>query len=694
MRISVKNQSLWQAYILILLISSSLSFSTAAANNPATTQQVENELKDLGDIYRVVAPNSDLLSKAAITFHGNLLETNSDKLIHVMSLNAEEVSELLNFGFKIQAANNWKDNYRLERAQQIESINQNNTLDSQNDVTIQSIPNYACYPTVEETFSQAASLANQYPTLATWNDIGDSWEKLNTQNGYDLMVLKVSNQAVTGNKPILFIHSAMHAREYTTAALTLEFATQMLNAYGTDADYTWIVDHHEVHFLFHMNPDGRKKAETGILWRKNTNQNYCGATSNSRGADLNRNFTHKWNATNGSGSSGNQCASTYRGPAPASEPETQAVENYVRSLFPDQRGPSDSDAAPSDLQGMHLDIHSYSELILWPWGHTSTPAPNATALQTLGRKLAYWNGYKPEQSVGLYPTDGTSDDVSYGELGVPHYTYELGTAFFQACSTYENTIKPDNLPSLKYAAKVIRAPYLLPSGPEIVSVLLNGESNTSILVGTNVSLEINANDARYENGNGTEPSQNISEAEYYLNTPPWEPSAIAIAMNAGDGNFNTNNENANAVIDTSGLRLGKHIVYTRAKDANGQWGAVSAGFITILDDLPPPNNPPAAPTNLSADVVKVGKGKRATIVSIDLQWLDQANNEDGFIIERCLEQGKGKRKTCVFSEIDRINANDVTNYSDTSFPDGSLQYRVKAFNQAGESGSSNVVSAD
>ena len=54
----------------------------------------------------------------------------------------------------------------------------------------------------------------------------------------------------------------------------------------------------------------------------------------------------------------------------------------------------------------------------------SAPAPNGTALQTLGRKFAYFNGHTPEQSYGLYPTDGTSDGVSYGELGVAAFRHD------------------------------------------------------------------------------------------------------------------------------------------------------------------------------------------------------------------------------------------------------------------------------
>ena len=72
-------------------------------------------------------------------------------------------------------------------------------------------------------------------------------------------------------------------------------------------------------------------------------------------------------------------------------------EQYVRSLFADNRGENDSDAAPDDTPGLYIDIHSFSELILWPWGHTNEPTPNGAALEALGRKIAYFNNYVPTQ---------------------------------------------------------------------------------------------------------------------------------------------------------------------------------------------------------------------------------------------------------------------------------------------------------
>ena len=138
------------------------------------------------------------------------------------------------------------------------------------------IPGYSCYRTVEETYAGAQAIADAFPELAEWIDVGDSWKKTqNSAEGYDLMVLKLTNSAVPGPKPKLFITSALHAREYATAELTTRFAEQMVDDYGIDADTTWLLDEHEVHLMLHANPDGRKQAEEGLSWRKNHNTTHC-----------------------------------------------------------------------------------------------------------------------------------------------------------------------------------------------------------------------------------------------------------------------------------------------------------------------------------------------------------------------------------------------------------------------------------
>ncbi|MGD8441731.1 MAG: peptidase M14, partial [Holophagae bacterium] len=88
------------------------------------------------------------------------------------------------------------------------------------------IPGYPCYRTVEETYQTAVDLVAAHPELASWVDVGDSWEKSTPggDDGHDMRVLKLTNSLVAGTppsagggKPKLFITSAIHAREYATA---------------------------------------------------------------------------------------------------------------------------------------------------------------------------------------------------------------------------------------------------------------------------------------------------------------------------------------------------------------------------------------------------------------------------------------------------------------------------------------------
>jgi carboxypeptidase T len=443
------------------------------------------------------------------------------------------------------------------------------------------IPAFPCYRTVEETYSAAEQIAADYPTLATWEDVGDSWEKGAPGGlaGYDLQVLHLSNSAVAGPKPGLFIMSSVHAREYAPAELNMRFAEYLVENYASDPDVTWVLDYTDIYLLFQSNPDGRKQAETSLSWRKNTDNLYCTTNTNSRGADLNRNFSFQWNCCNGS--SENQCSEVYRGPSAASEPETQAIQNYVLQHFPDQRGPALDSSAPADATGLFLDLHSYGGLVLWPWGFTSIPSPNAAALQTLGRKLAFFNGYTPEQSYWLYTTDGTSDDFAYGELGLAAYTVEMGTTFFQDCASFEGTIVPQNLPTLLYAAKAARSPYLSPAGPETLNLAVTPQVSNP---GGSLQISAVVDDTRFNNSQGFEAVQTITGAEYTIDTPPWQGS-LSQPLTAADGSFNQSVEGVSAAIDTSGLGQGRHTLFVRGRDAAGNWGPPSAAFFVVT---PPP----------------------------------------------------------------------------------------------------------
>lgn len=441
------------------------------------------------------------------------------------------------------------------------------------------IPGFPCFRTVEETFATAEAIVSAHPDLATWIDVGDSWEKtVDANSGWDIFVLKLTQSSIPGDKPVFFASFAIHAREYAPGELGTRFAEYLVDNYGTDPDVTWLLDHHEVHLMLQANPDGRKRAETGILWRKNTNNDYC-SNSNSRGADLNRNFEYQWNCCGGS--SGQQCSDVFRGPTAASEPEIQVLQAYLQSVFPDQRGPDPSDPAPADATGVAIDVHSAGGLVIWPWGFTAVDTPNATAFATLGRKLAFFNNYQPLKISQFTIADGSSADFFYGDLGVAGMGYEIGDTFFESCSNFENNIVGVNIASLLFGAKVARTPYLTAAGPEAFDATA---LPSMVSAGDFVLLSATLDDTRFNNSNGAEPTQTIASAEAFIDVPPWADGATPLAMVAADGTFDEGSETVEVTIDTSGLAPGRHMLFVRGTDTAGSTGIVAAAFLDVVGE--------------------------------------------------------------------------------------------------------------
>lgn len=456
-----------------------------------------------------------------------------------------------------------------------------------------SIPGYSCYRTVEGAYQTMDDLEAAHPNLVDIDPIGSSWEQTqNPANGYGMRALRITNfdtLADDPQRPVFVAFSSIHAREYTPAELMTRMAEWLVNGYGTDAQATWLVDHTDFRLILMANPDGRKKAETGLLWRKNTDtaSGNCSSSPDDSGIDLNRNFPFHWNT--GSGSSGNKCAETYHGPSAASEPETQNLVAYVAGTpgtdgtytggaLPDRRTDDLVTPAPDDYSGLFFDIHSYSQLVLWSWGDTYSNAPNDTALRTLGRRIAWFNGYTPEASIELYPTDGTTDDTFYGLLGAPSYTIELGVDFFESCSTFENATYPHNLAALRYAARSTYAPYQLPAGPDTISV--SGAPDL-VAEGSPIHLHAQLDSSRLNTSNGSQTTYPVASAAAYIGTTPWAADAAPIAMSASDGGFDSTTEDVEADLPSTGLAAGRHLVFVQGTDSAGHAGTPDATFVEI-----------------------------------------------------------------------------------------------------------------
>jgi carboxypeptidase T len=440
------------------------------------------------------------------------------------------------------------------------------TVDSLRSQQILDLPGYPCYRTVSQLYADEDVFASMYPTLTQIITLGVSYE------GRPLRVLKLTNQAhVVSDKPRFFLMANIHGREFITPEAAMQFVRLLLEGYGHDPDATWLLDWREMDVLVTANPDGHTHNETNfVFWRKNANPENQGICTpdyqgDGYGTDLNRNSSFAWGSA---GSSAEPCYQTYRGKSPASDLETQAIQDYVASLFPDQRGPLITDAAPLTTTGILISLHSYSNLVLWPWGYTDASAPNAAQLTQLGQKLASYNHYYAQPASGLYLASGTTDDWSYGTLGIASYTFEMGSEFLPSCSEYDALIQP-NLDALLYAARVARAPYQLSDGPDAAAPTI------SVAVGTGALINM-----AYLTATITSPGHIISAAQAYVDAPPWAGGA-PLSMSAIDGRFDQTTEVVGATLDTLHLTLTRHTVFVRGQDALGNWGPASATWLDL-----------------------------------------------------------------------------------------------------------------
>lgn len=438
-----------------------------------------------------------------------------------------------------------------------------------------------CYRTVEQTYADLQALAEANPSLAKWVDIGDSWEKSGGLGGHDLRALVLGNDTVPGDKPVFMVIAASHARELATAEAATRFAEQLFDGYGVDPDITWMLDYNEVHVIPHHNPDGRKMAEAECSggcspsWRKNTNQAYCGATSTLRGADLNRNAGNSfWVGPT------SECGVTYSGPSAASEPETNDLEAYAAATFPDFRdaAPNDFDTpADPDADGVFVSLHSFSEIVFYPWEGIDDPPPNLAGLRALTQKMGHSTGYAACQNCFLGPASGTNVDYAYEKLGIAAFTFEIGTTFGESCASFESAVLPETLGGLFTALRHARRAYRAPLGPDVYGVGFAQGSAGGVLTAT-------ADDTRRAvNGSGEplDAAQAIAEVRYTVGEPPWlAPQSFPMA--ATDGSFDEVEEGVEAVL-ASDLFTGTKLVFVYAEDSDGNPGPPAAIWVNVED---------------------------------------------------------------------------------------------------------------
>ncbi|WP_171109985.1 MULTISPECIES: M14 family metallopeptidase [Streptomyces] len=270
------------------------------------------------------------------------------------------------------------------------------------------------YHNYAEMTSEINSVVAANPGIASQRVIGTSYQ------GRNIVAIKISDNVGTdeAEPEVLFTHH-QHAREHLTVEMALYLLRELTSDYGTDSRVTNMVNGREIWIIPDLNPDGGEyDIATGSYrsWRKNRQPN---SGSSYVGTDLNRNWNYRWGCCGGS--SGSPSSDTYRGSAPESAPEVKVVANFVRSRV----------VGGTQQIKAGIDFHTYSELVLWPFGYTySDTAPGMTAddrnaFAAVGQKMAASNGYTPEQSSDLYITDGSIDDYLWGSQKIFGYTFEM-----------------------------------------------------------------------------------------------------------------------------------------------------------------------------------------------------------------------------------------------------------------------------
>ncbi|XP_034734795.1 carboxypeptidase A5 [Etheostoma cragini] len=263
---------------------------------------------------------------------------------------------------------------------------------------------FSRYHTISEIYSFQDMLVAENPNMVSKIVIGQSYE------GRPLNVLKFSTGG--SNRPAIWIDTGIHSREWVTQASGTWFAKKIVTDYGRDPAITAILNKMDIFLEMVTNPDGYYFTHNNNrMWRKTRKPN---SGSSCVGVDPNRN----WDAAFGApGASNNPCSETYHGPRAHSESEVKSIVDFVKSH--------------GNLKAF-VSIHSYSQMLLYPYGYTETPCKDQAELHSLAKKAItdlaslYGTSYRYGSIINtIYQASGNTIDWTYDQGIKYSYTFEL-----------------------------------------------------------------------------------------------------------------------------------------------------------------------------------------------------------------------------------------------------------------------------
>ncbi|NXK81189.1 CBPA1 Carboxypeptidase, partial [Amazona guildingii] len=263
---------------------------------------------------------------------------------------------------------------------------------------------FASYHTIDEIYDWMDTLVADHPGLVSKLQIGQSYENRS------LYVLKLSTGG--SNRSAIWLDTGIHSREWITQATGAWTANKIAEEYGQDPSVTAILDNMDIFLEIIANPDGFAYTHSSNrMWRKTRSIN---AGSHCIGVDPNRN----WEAGfGGAGASRSPCSETYHGPYANSEPEVRAIVDFVTNH--------------GNIKAF-ISIHSYSQLLLYPYGYTNTPVPDHEELHEIAERAvtALSSLYGTSYEYGsiyttIYQASGTTVDWTYDQGIKYSFTFEL-----------------------------------------------------------------------------------------------------------------------------------------------------------------------------------------------------------------------------------------------------------------------------
>ncbi len=309
-----------------------------------------------------------------------------------------------------------------------------------------------------------------------------------TYEGRTSHAIRLGGGAVGSRNTVLLL-GGVHAREWGSCEILLNFAIDLLRAYQANSGLTYggktftaqqvrtLLDTLHIVIFPLANPDGRHHSQfTDSMWRKNRNPDYCLNHDDCAGVDINRNFDFLFDYRTAFHDDSEVMVTddpcddeTFQGPHAFSEPETQNVR-WLLNAHARTR--------------WFVDVHSYSNCIMYSWGddknQSTTPAKNfrnaawdgqrgladdntygeyiSPTDLNVGQTLAQAfcaallpvrnTVYTPKPSFDMYPTAGASDDYTFSRYFVHpthqkvySFTLEFGSQFVEPWNEMQHVIR-------------------------------------------------------------------------------------------------------------------------------------------------------------------------------------------------------------------------------------------------------------